>query len=49
LLAAGPLAREVIAARAGLEPGPLARALLELELAERIVLDRDGRLRLRWC
>jgi DNA processing protein len=48
LLEDGPLTRDVIADRAALEPGSLARALLELELANRIVLDRDGRLQRNW-
>jgi DNA processing protein len=48
LLEDGPLTRDVIADRARLEPGSLARALLELELANRVVLDRDGRLQRNW-
>jgi DNA processing protein len=48
LLEDGPLTRDVVADRARLGPGNLARALLELELANRVVLDRDGRLQRNW-
>ncbi len=48
LLEGGPLSGEDLAARLGLEPGPLARALVELELTGRVEEDRDGRLRLCW-
>lgn len=48
LLEEESLSQEELAERSGLVPGVLARALLELELADRVVLDRDGRLRLRW-
>ncbi|MBW2426687.1 MAG: DNA-protecting protein DprA [Deltaproteobacteria bacterium] len=46
MLAEGPLARDELARRAGLEPGVLARALLELELVGRVAQERDGRLHL---
>jgi DNA processing protein len=40
-----PASRDTLARRIALPPGALAAALLELELAGRIVEDRDGRLR----
>jgi DNA processing protein len=48
LLEDGPLSRDIIAERSGLGPGSLSRALLELELADRVVSDRDGRLQRKW-
>jgi DNA processing protein len=42
-----PCTRDVLARRLGWEPGRLAAALLELELAGRVVEDRDGRLVVR--
>jgi DNA processing protein len=48
LLADGPLTRDALAVQTGLEAGILARALLELELVDRVVLDRDGRLQRNW-
>jgi DNA processing protein len=45
-LAQEPASRDALARRTALPPGALAAALLELELAGRIVEDRDGRLRL---
>lgn len=47
-LEASPITRQGLAEGLGLGPGELARALLELELAGRIVEDRDGRLQLNW-
>lgn len=44
----GPLDRDELQRRSGLEAGTLARVLLELELAERIVEERDGRIHRRW-
>lgn len=44
-LAEGPLGRDALGRRLGQPPEALAAALLELELAERIAEDRDGRLR----
>lgn len=45
-LAEGPLDRDALARRLRLSPQELAPALLELELAEAVGSDRDGRLRL---
>jgi predicted Rossmann fold nucleotide-binding protein DprA/Smf involved in DNA uptake len=44
-LADGPLGRDALARRLALAPQALAPALLELELAELVRCDRDGRLR----
>lgn len=44
-LATGPLDRDALGRALGAAPGALALALLELELAGRVVEDRDGRLR----
>jgi len=44
-LARGPEARDALCRGLGRPPAALAPALLELELAERIAEDRDGRLR----
>ena len=49
LLKQGPLSRDALSERLELEPGSLAQALLELELANRVVQDRDGRLQLNWA
>jgi DNA processing protein len=45
-LAAGPATRDELAQRLAAQPGALAEALLELELAGAVAEDRDGRLRL---
>lgn len=47
-LETSPITRQALAAGLALGPGELARALLELELAGRIIEDRDGRLQLNW-
>jgi predicted Rossmann fold nucleotide-binding protein DprA/Smf involved in DNA uptake len=44
-LAEGPADRDALARRLARAPSALAAALLELELAERVAEDRDGRLR----
>jgi len=44
LLRRGPATRDELLVEAGLDPRRLARALLELELAGRIVEERDGRV-----
>ena len=44
LLSDGPRTRDALLLEAGLDPGRLATALLELELAGRVAEDRDGRL-----
>lgn len=44
----GPLDRDELQRRSGLEAGTLARLLLELELSGRIVEERDGRIHRRW-
>jgi len=44
LLASGPLGRDALAERLAMAEPELALALLELELAGRVVEDRDGRL-----
>jgi len=49
LLKDGPLSRDALSVRLALDPGTLAQALLELELANRVVQDRDGRLQLNWA
>lgn len=46
LLAGGPRMRDELLRDSGLAPGALATALLELELAGRIVEERDGRIHL---
>ena len=46
LLSDGPRTRDGLLRESGLAPGPLATALLELELAGRIVEERDGRIHL---
>lgn len=48
MLGEGPLARDELGRLTGLEPGVLARALLELELAGRVSQERDGRLHLAY-
>ncbi|MBK7948610.1 MAG: DNA-protecting protein DprA [Deltaproteobacteria bacterium] len=45
-LASGPRTADELLAEAGIEPGRLATALLELELAGRIAQERDGRIHL---
>jgi len=47
-LGEGPMSREALTARMAVEPGHLARALLELELANRVIEDRDGLLQRNW-
>ena len=47
-LAEGPLARDELGLRTGLEPGVVAHALLELELAGRVAQERDGLLHLAY-
>jgi DNA processing protein len=49
LLEQGPRTRDALSERLSIEPGALAQALLQLELANRVVLDRDGRLQLNWA
>ena len=44
----GPLDRDELQRRCGLESGTLARVLLELDLSGRIVEERDGRIHRRW-
>jgi len=44
----GPLDRDALQRRSGLEAGMLARVLLELDLSGRIVEERDGRIHRRW-
>jgi len=44
LLSEGPATRDALARHLGVSPGALALALLPLELAGRVALDRDGRL-----
>lgn len=44
LLSEGPRTADELIVESGLEPGSLAMALLELELAGRVAEDRDGRL-----
>jgi DNA processing protein len=46
-LAKGPATREELAQRLRMDPGELSLALLDLELAGRVAVDRDGRLRRR--
>jgi DNA processing protein len=48
MLAEGPLARDALGRRTGLESGVLARALLELELVGRVTQERDGQLHLAY-
>ena len=48
LLAEGPLDAEELARTAGLEPGVLARVMVELELAGCIRQERDGRVHRVW-
>ncbi len=44
----GPLDRDELQRRCGLEAGTLARVLLELDLSGRVVEERDGRIHRRW-
>jgi DNA processing protein len=46
LLAEGPRTRDALVVAAGLDAGRLATALLELQLDDRIVEERDGRIHL---
>lgn len=48
VLEPGPLDRDELQRRSGLESGTLARVLLELELSGRVVEERDGRIHRRW-
>ncbi len=47
-LASGPASRDELARRSLLGPSELAGALVELELSERVVRERDGRIHRRW-
>lgn len=47
-LVEGPASRDALLAAVEAEPGTLARTLIELELAGRVVEERDGRLHARW-
>lgn len=48
ILEAGPITRDRLLSQLGSEVAELAGALLDLELAGRIMLERDGRIYARW-